>query len=346
MQYQEPAVRRNIQARQSFLEGVRSYLRKLYRLSTRIRVLSAEQRTAGGLIKQLGIGILMRPSKTFAKLALRTASNFLNRSGSAGLYTRVHSNLDIETHIAEARDWLCRAQDHGSDRGVSYGARLGENFLPSYPETTGYIICSFLDLANYYGEESYLARAIAMGEWETRIQMDCGAVMGGMYHTDPTPAVFNTGMVLLGWAALYRATGDDCVRAAGQRAGRWLMEMQEPNGQWIRGNSRFANSLTTVYNVKAAWGLAEMGMALGNPAFLRAAERNAEFALSRQLANGWFRDCCLEDAGRPLLHTLAYTMQGLIGVGSLSGRSEFLDAAVRTASSPCLKSLPPRNVSA
>jgi len=266
-------------------------------------------------------------------LVLRTALDLWQRRRTAGLYTSGHANPDVQTHLAEARDWLCRAQDHGSDEGVSYGAILGEDFLPSYPETTGYIICTFLDLADYYADKAYLARAFAMGVWETRIQMDCGAVMGGMLNSHPTPAVFNTGMVLLGWAALLRTTGDERFRLAGERAGRWLLAMQEPNGQWIRGNSKFANARTTTYNVKAAWGLAEMAVALGNPSFLRAAERNAEFAVSRQTRNGWFRDCCLQDARRPLLHTIAYTMQGLIGIGRITGRNEFVDAAALTARS-------------
>ena len=41
---------------------------------------------------------------------------------------------------------------------------------------------------------------------------------------------------------------------------------------------------------------------------------------SKQLPNGWFRDCCLIDASRPLLHTIAYTMQGLIGIGVTANR--------------------------
>jgi len=172
---------------------------------------------------------------------------------------------------------------------------------------------------------------VDMGTWETEIQMECGAVMAGMYNTNPAPAVFNTGMVLLGWAELCRKTGAERFRAAGYRAGRWLVEMQEANGQWLRGNSPLVNPATTVYNVKAAWGLAEMGAALGEPTFLDAAARNAEFALSRQIANGWFAECDFNDANRPVLHAIAYTMQGLVGIGEITGRQEFIDGAALAA---------------
>jgi len=250
---------------------------------------------------------------------------------NAKLYTSLHQNLDPEKHLREAADWLSRAQDHGSDRGASRGAFFGQSFLPSYPETTGYIINTFLKLARHCGDETYFQRALEMGAWEAEIQMDCGAVMTGLYNTKPTPAIFNTGMVLLGWADLCRRTGVERYRDAGYRAGRWLLEMQEPDGQWIRGNSRFVNPTTTLYNVKAAWGLAEMGAALGETTFLAAAARNAEFALTKQTDNGWFSDCAFEDANRPSLHAIAYTMQGLLGVGEITGRQDFIDGAARTA---------------
>jgi hypothetical protein len=254
-----------------------------------------------------------------------------DRKRRAPLYTSLHSNLDPALHLREAAGWLVRAQDHGTDRGFSYGTAFGEGFLPSYPETTGYIICTFLDLAEFYRDDEYERRAIEAGDWESAIQMPSGAVMGGMYTQNPTAAIFNTGMVLLGWASLYRRTGSDRFAQSGSRAGQWLLDMQEPDGNWIRGNSQFANPTSTVYNVKAAWGLASMGAALGRKDFIRSAVRNAEFAVSRQQRNGWFADCSLDDPARPLLHTIAYTMQGLIGIGRIANRSDLIDAAERTA---------------
>ncbi len=249
------------------------------------------------------------------------------------LYTALHETLDPELHIREAAQWLIRAQDSGPDQGVSYGCDFGEGFLPSYPETTGYIICTFLALHRKYGDNDYLRRAIAMGEWESAVQMSSGAVMGGMYNRNPTPAVFNTGMVLLGWSALLQETGSEIFRVSGERGAGWLLDMQEPDGNWIRGNSQFVNSVSTVYNVKAAWGLARIGQVLHADEFISAAVRNAEFAVDRQRPNGWFQDCCLEDAERPVLHAIAYTIQGLLGIGKIADRPDLIDAAARTASS-------------
>jgi len=242
-------------------------------------------------------------------------------------------NTDIDQHLAEAAGWLKRAQDNGTDRGVSYGADFGGPWLESYPETTGYIIPTFLKLADYYKDQSYIHRAIEMGEWECEVQMESGAVMGGRVNPNPTPAVFNTGMVLLGWAALSERTGSPTFLASLRRACDWLLSLQEPTGEWRKGNSQFANANTTVYNVKAAWGLCEAGRVAGIREAIEAAVRNAEFCLSKQSSNGWFSDCCLDDASQPLLHTIAYTMQGLIGIGVITKRADFLDGARRTADS-------------
>jgi hypothetical protein len=251
----------------------------------------------------------------------------------AKVYSGIHENLDVETHLREAAAWISRAQDTGPDRGVAYGTHFGGSFLPSYPETTGYIIPTFLRLAQVWKDPSFRQRAVEMGEWEIDIQMPSGAVMGGMANDIPTPAVFNTGQVLLGWAALARETGDSRFLDAGRRGAAWLAGIQESDGSWRAGNSRFADARATVYNVHAAWGLYALASAAGDRELQRAALRNAEYARSRQTPNGWFPDCCLSDPARPLLHTVAYAMQGLLEIGLLAGDAGLVGAARRTADS-------------
>jgi uncharacterized protein YyaL (SSP411 family) len=107
--------------------------------------------------------------------------------------------------------------------------------------------------------------------------------------------------------------------------------MQDPDGCWRRGNSQFALGEISTYNVKAAWGMCEAGFALGREDVIEGAVRNAEYCLTQQQPNGWFAKNCLSDASNPLLHTTAYVMQGLVGIGRLTKRQEFIDAASRTA---------------
>lgn len=249
------------------------------------------------------------------------------RAQLAPLYSPDTNDLDLHHHLDEAMEWLKRAQDAGLDRGVSYGVIFGQDFDVSYPETTGYICQTFVEQEKSTGDAELLERAVEMADWEIAIQLPEGAVMGGTLNTQPTPAVFNTGMVLLGWSALIRRTGKDRFKSAAKRASDWLVSIQEPAGTWVRGNSKFAVPEGTLYNVKAAWGLCEAGVALGEDRFVQAGLRNAEYCLSRQRPNGWFPDCCLSNPVEPLLHTLAYSMQGLIGIGKITGREDLIRGA-------------------
>lgn len=265
------------------------------------------------------------------KKAIRRLSADRERSRErvrlAPLYSPDNKDLDPKRHLQEAVGWLKRAQDSGSDQGVSYGVRFGGDFEASYPETTGYICQTFVEQGELTGDTDLLARAIEMADWEIAIQLPDGAVMGGKFNSRPTPAVFNTGMVLFGWSALIHRTGEERFKSAARRASDWLVSIQEADGTWIQGHSRFAAPGMTLYNVKAAWGLCEAGYALGEDRYILAAVRNAESCLARQRSNGWLPDCCLSDAQAPLLHTLAYAMQGLLGIGTLTDRRDLIAGA-------------------
>lgn len=165
------------------------------------------------------------------------------------LYSPDPTNHDLDAHLAAALDWLKRAQDAGTDRGVSYGAAFGQDSEASYPETTGYICQTFVEQQQPTGETDRLNRAMEMGEWEIAIQLPSGAVMGGVFNRNPSPAVFNTGMVLLGWSALIRRTGTSQFKEAAGRASEWLLSVQEPDGNWVQGNTQFDRRPSEMPNI-------------------------------------------------------------------------------------------------
>jgi Prenyltransferase and squalene oxidase repeat len=271
---------------------------------------------------------------SLARAAYRCLSSEIDRQAQryrlGSLYTPDARDLDLNRHLREAIGWLMRAQDAGTDRGVAYGVQFGGDFEVSYPETTGYICETLVRLADGCADAQFLRRAREMADWEVAIQLANGAVMAGKFNANPTPAVFNTGMVLLGWAALI-ARGEPGYEDAARRAADWLLSCQNSDGHFVRGNSQLAAAHATLYNVKAAWGLCEAGVALGDHRYVDAAVRNARYCLFRQHPNGWFPDCCLSDPQAPLLHTLAYTMQGLVGIAKQTGHSDFFAGAQRLA---------------
>ncbi len=262
----------------------------------------------------------------------RLIRNLRGGRGRALLYSPDTEDLDLPRHLDEALAWLKRAQDAGDDQGVSYGVSFGQDFDLSYPETTGYICQTFVRQGLARGDQDLIDRAVAMADWEIDIQLASGAVMGGKVNPDPSPAVFNTGMVLLGWSAVIRLLREERHRQAAARASEWLADTQDADGRWRQGNSKFAAD-STLYNVMAAWGLCEAGVELAESRFVEAAVRNGEYCLSQQHANGWFPQCCLTDPTSPLLHTLAYAMQGLLEIGRLTGREDMTEGARRLADS-------------
>ena len=225
-------------------------------------------------------------------------------------------------HIEAALAWLLRAQNATPDDGIARGYSVTWNpyfrargWQPSYPETTGYIIPTLYHAAGYLCRPELAERAERAARWEISVQLLSGAVRGGVIGEEESSAVFNTGQVILGWLSALAATGDGLFASAVRPAATYLVSVQDADGQWRRGNSRFARSDSTAYNARAAWALAEAGVWLDEPSYLTAAARQLEAVARLQRANGWIPQCCLTDPDRPLLHTLAYAIRGLIEGG-------------------------------
>ena len=243
-----------------------------------------------------------------------------------------------EPHLATAIEWLVRAQDATPDGGISRGFSLawhpyfgGRGWQPSYPETTGYIIPTLYAAARRLGRAELAARAERAARWEIEIQLPTGAVRGGVIGAPESPAVFNTGQVLLGWLAAFEETGQGGFADAARRAACYLVAPLDSDGHWRRGNSRFARADATLYNTRTAWALAEAGARLDDVGFTAAAARSLRAAAELQAQNGWLPSCCLSDPARPLLHTLAYATRGLLEGGRVLGDPRLLRAAERTA---------------
>lgn len=245
---------------------------------------------------------------------------------------------DNRLHIQEAVEWIKRAQDATPDRGVSraYSAAWHPFFRArgwqrSYPETTGYIIPTFLDCSRYFGQGDLRDRALAMADWEIEVQMPSGAVMGGVLNDKPSPAVFNTGQVILGWIAAYEETKNRKYLDAAKRAGDYLLKVQNSDGSWIKGNSEFANATSTTYNSRVGWALVLLGQCCSDSRYLEGGDKNVRFSLSQQNENGWFRNNCLTDSSAPLLHTISYAIEGIWGAGEALENSAYLRGAARSA---------------
>jgi hypothetical protein len=232
----------------------------------------------------------------------------------------------LTQHLKASYRWICKAQDATPDGGVSGCYNLLYGWAGSYPETTGYIIPTFLHYSDAIGDPDARARAIRMANWEIEVQLPTGAVRSGMLGTKVGPAVFNTGQVLFGWISAIAATNDPNFTNAATKAARWLISVQDTDGAWRKYLSMLSTSSVQTYNVRAAWGLAIAGVELDEKDWKSAALRNCEWALSQQTPNGWFARNAFSDQEQPLLHTIGYVLEGLLGVGELLGCERYIHA--------------------
>lgn len=235
-----------------------------------------------------------------------------------------------EAVIDGAIAWLKRAQDESSSRdgGVARDFNLRSGWASSYPETTGYIIPTFLSYARSCRDDDARDRAKRMLDWLVAIQMPSGAFQGGKIDSVPVaPVVFNTGQILMGLAAGEAEFGG--YRDAMRRAADWLLQSQDPDGCWRKHASPFAMKGDKSYDTHVAWGLLEAHRVDPGRGYAGAALANVRWALTRQRGNGWFEECCLSDPGTPLTHTLGYALRGVLEAYRFSRDASFLAAARR-----------------
>jgi hypothetical protein len=252
---------------------------------------------------------------------------------------------EAPARAAAAVAWLLRGQDATPDDGVSLGyfpcERVnGSAWRPSYPETTGYIIASLVEYAQRYGDVTIRERAYRMARWEVSVQMPSGAVQGGPVCPPERQkaAVFNTGMVLQGYVAVLGSTADPAVAEAARRAADFLVGDLGPDGHFRTHGPFVAQHRVKTYNSLCAWPLYRLGEMTDNEQYRQSALRAIEAALGEQRSNGWFANNCLERPEAPLLHTIGYTLQGILEVG-LAAKSERLVVAVLRGVDPLIKQI-------
>lgn len=234
---------------------------------------------------------------------------------------------DFDLHFSSAIDWLRRAHDVGDDDGVSYGYSLRGGWRPSYIETTGYIACTFYELAKRLRRAELRDRATRMARWLVRVQNGDGS-FGNPRYAPGRGIVFDTGQDLFGLVRGHIETSDPELLDAAERAGDWLVEVADAEGRWTRSTHL---GIPHVYNSRVAWALLELHGLSPHADRERVARANLDWAVSRQSPAGWFRDVAFEPGVAPFTHTIAYAIRGLWEASRLVASPAWEEAAVRGA---------------
>lgn len=277
-----------------------------------------------------------RENRAFAAMVLRDQWRYL-----AGARLRVRG--EIALRIRAAVQWLLHARRATPDDGVPVGFfpcnETYDGWLPSYPETTGYIVTTLLAYSEHFGDPCARQAALEMAEWEIEIQMPSGAVQGGpvCVPAQQTAAAFNTGMVLDGWCSAFAATGERPFLDAARRAAVFLAQDIDGRGYFRTNGAYVSGGEIKTYTCLCAWALYRFGALSGESRYRDLATKVVDAALAQQQPNGWFSHNCLTRSEAPLTHTIGYTLQGVLEVGLLTHRERYIAAVIRSVDALCAR---------
>ncbi len=259
----------------------------------------------------------------------RSAKELFTASYGQGAHTAEFSSNRVsdDERLEAAVDWLTRSIDACGGCASSKGYRFLQGWMAPYPETSGYIIPTLFALARLGHGDGLDRRALAIGEWLLTVQREDGGFTGRELGVLDKPVVFDTGMILMGLNSLIEETGDKRFTAAADRAAAFLVASMGPDGAFVRNLS---NDMLHTYNVRAAWALVGVGWLTDRPDIARCGIANAEWAVSQQQANGFFRNNAFKPGGQANTHGIAYVLRGLIQIYELTGVAALLESVLRT----------------
>lgn len=270
--------------------------------------------------------IILRYSTYFLQLFTKGSPFHLAMEITKDILGIKNPAYNNKKHIDAAINWIMNAIN--KDNGVSAFYSLYNGWQESYSETTGYIISTIF---NYYHEtkhQKYREAAINMADWELTKQLKQGAFPGGAYRGREFPIVFNTGQVIFGMVRAYQETNDQKYKKAAIKAADWLLKVQDKDGCWRK--STYRKTIHT-YNTRVAWSLLRVHSITKNNKYREAAIKNIEWALTRQTEAGWFENNAFHPDQEPLLHTIAYSIRGILECGIYLKNQKFIDAAKKPA---------------
>lgn len=232
-------------------------------------------------------------------------------------------------HYIERSERLGGGSSAAFQLGLGIGGQLGVGWADAYPETTGYLVPTLYDAADRLHDARWETLATRWTDWLKTVQNPEGWFSAGVVSREAVPAVFNTAQALQGLVTSYLKTGDADTRQAATQASTWLVANQEANGRWR--SHAYRRGYSPAYYSRVAFPLAQAGRALDDPSALVAARRSLDDIVDREREGAWIADVGFTPGRSAFLHTIAYTVEGLIEGGILSGHQAAVHLGRRAA---------------
>jgi uncharacterized protein YyaL (SSP411 family) len=245
-------------------------------------------------------------------------SDYLNQVGP---------NVTDEQALKNIFSWILASFDATPDNGSSAYFHVTNDWQSSYPETTGYLIPTMLEYAEYMNDNDLQKRAYLAAQWLVEIQMKCGGWEGGQVGKGNEPRVFNTAMILDGLVAVYQHSGNEEFLESAICGYNWLVSVLDDNGTFTKYNVSEGGS----FDLLTLACMCRVGQYLDqiDTRILDSVKRHKSF----QASNSWWSNCNFKSSypNTALLHHLGYTLDGLLIIDEILGTSQNLESVRKTA---------------
>src|SRR5687768_3202118 len=217
---------------------------------------------------------------------------------------------EFELRTRAALQWLKRSFDVNYQQGSSaYYSQFWKPFGWSlaYPETTGYIIETFLDYDDIYPEMKLSDYAIRAADWICTLQLPDGALPGG-FSDSRKPSIFNTGQMIFGLVRAYEFTNDNKYFNVFKSAVKWLVDNLEEDGSWRIGAYR--KGFVPSYYTRVIWPILLSNNYINDYTVNEKMKLALSFYQNKLTSKTSIRDWSFKRGQKAFTHTIAYTIRG------------------------------------
>lgn len=215
--------------------------------------------------------------------------------------------------------WILRSIEATHGQGSSHHYMPLRGWADAYPETTGYLIETLLDYAEWRQDDALRRVAFSCADWLCAIQLESGAFSGNTVR-HKHPSLFNTAQILFGLSRAAMEAPAENKQAqylsAADKALQWMLRILEPDGSWRA--AAFVPGYIPAYYTRALMGFVYAANTLFKYDLLR--ENQTEimdkartallFYADRFLSDGTVRDWGFRPGAAAFTHTVAYTLEG------------------------------------
>lgn len=216
-------------------------------------------------------------------------------------------SLSYEHSVQHAAAWLLHAQKVNQDGGYAHSFHFLYGWERSYPETTGYIIPTLYDCADYFKNPLYKQSATEALNYILRVQQKDGSFV----DLNGAKQVFDTGQILIGLNYVFeKLDKSEKNKNAMLAAARWLAEQQSADGSFEK---HAYNSTSHAYYSRVGAAMMKSGELSGDEAIYAAGLKNINWTLSKQTQSGFFLESSFFGGEHPAYsHTIVYVLEGLL----------------------------------